>query len=149
MKPALQWLVAMIVALAAIAALGGLLPGSGEPSSFVNFRGEAVTISGAGLYRWATVSSAAQMRANDAVTLALVVPALLVALVLARRGSLRGRLVLAGGLGFMLYTYATMCFGAAYNEFFLIYVALFSMSLFAFVLAMMDIDLASLPSRFS
>ncbi len=149
MNPALRWILPLIIILGAVAAIGGLVPGSGEPMTLVNFRGEAVTISGAGLYRWDTVGSAAQMRANDAVTLALVVPALLVAWVLARRGSLRGRLVLAGGLGFMLYTYATMCFGAAYNEFFLIYVALFSLSLFAFVLAMMDIDPASLPSRFS
>jgi hypothetical protein len=42
-----------------------------------------------------------------------------------------------------------MTFGAHYNALFLIYVALFSLSLFAFVLTMMSFDLPSLPARFS
>lgn len=154
MNPALKWLVPCIAALGVVAAVGGLLPGSGESRAFVNFRGEAVELSGAGLYRFDTVSSAAQMKANDAVTLVLVVPALLASLALAARAARRGRsglrakLVLAGALGFMLYTYITMCVGAAFNELFLVYVALFGLSLFAFVVAAMDIDIAALPDRF-
>jgi hypothetical protein len=65
------------------------------------------------------------------------------------RGSLRGRLLLTGTLGFILYTYTTMCFGAAYNKLFLVYVALFSLSLFAFILCMMSFDLLTLPTHFS
>jgi hypothetical protein len=42
-----------------------------------------------------------------------------------------------------------MCFDAHYNVLFLIYVALFSLSLFAFVLMMMSFDLPGLPSHFS
>jgi hypothetical protein len=42
-----------------------------------------------------------------------------------------------------------MSFGAAYNELFLIYVALFSLSLFAFILSMMSFDLEALPRHFS
>ncbi len=42
-----------------------------------------------------------------------------------------------------------MCFGAAYNQFFLVYVALFSLSLFAFILSMMSFDLQTLPQHFS
>ncbi len=68
---------------------------------------------------------------------------------LTQKGSLRGRLLLTGTLGFILYTYITMSFGAAYNPFFLIYVALFSLSLFAFVLSMMSFDVDALPARFS
>jgi len=70
---------------------------------------------------------------------------------LAWRGSLRGRLLLAGKLGFILYlyTYITMVFGAQYNVLFLVYVALFSLSLFAFVLVMMSFDLESLPAHFA
>jgi len=52
-------------------------------------------------------------------------------------------------LGFFLYTYTTMSFGAAYNPFFLVYVALFSLSLFAFILCMMAFDLETLPQHFS
>ncbi|HRJ40302.1 MAG TPA: hypothetical protein PL105_00405 [Caldilineaceae bacterium] len=146
---ALKWLVPPIALLALIAALAGLWPGEGSPYSLTNFRGEAVTINARGLYYWDTVSAAAQMQANDLVTLLLGVPLLLIALRLTGRGSLRGRLVLAGTLGFVLYTYITMCFGAAYNRLFLVYVALFGLSLYAFVLNLLAVDLARLPAHFS
>ncbi len=149
MNPALRWLVPCIVVLGLAATVAGLMPAEGSPVSMTNFRGEPIELSGSGLYRWDTVSSAAQMRANDAVTLVLVLPALVAGLVLSAHGSLRGRLVLAGALGFMLYTYATMCFGAAYNALFLVYVALFGLSVYSFVIALMDIDVRSLPGRFS
>lgn len=149
MHPALKWLVSPIVVLALIAALVGLWPGKGTPYPITNFRGEQVTINARGLYYWDTVSSAAQMQANDLVTLVLGLPLLAVAFTLARRGSLCGRLLLTGTLGFILYTYITMCFGAAYNRLFLVYVALFSLSLFAFILSLMSFDLRTLPARFS
>lgn len=146
---ALKWLIPSIFVLALVAALAGLWPAEGTPYPLTNFRGEQVTINARGLYTWDTVSSAAQMQANDLVTLVLGLPLLAVSTWLAQRGSLRGRLVLAGTLGFILYTYITMCFGAAYNPLFLVYVALFSLSLFAFVLVMMSFDLPTLPAHFS
>ncbi len=148
-NPALKWLVPAIIVLAFVAALAGLLPGEGQPYSLTNFRGEEVTINARGLYYWDTVSSAAQMQANDLATLALGLPLLAISLWLALRGSLRGRLLLTGTLGFILYTYITMCFGAAYNKLFLVYVALLSLSLFAFILSMMSFDLRTLVNQFS
>jgi hypothetical protein len=135
--------------LALGAALAGLWPGEGQPYTLTNFRGEQVTINSRGLYYWDTVSSTAQMQANDLVTLLLGLPLLAVSFWLTLRGSLRGRLLLTGTLGFILYTYVTMCFGAAYNNLFLVYVALFSLSLFAFVLSMMSFDIKALPAHFS
>lgn len=146
---ALKWLIPAILVLALVAALAGLWPAEGTPYPLTNFRGEQVTINARGLYYWDTVSSAAQMQANDLVTLVLGLPLLAISFWLARSGSLRGRLVLAGTLGFILYTYITMCFGAAYNALFLVYVALFSLSLFAFVLVMMSFDLPTLPAHFA
>jgi hypothetical protein len=148
-KSMLKWLIPPIFLLALIAALAGLWPGEGTPYSLTNFRGEQVTINARGLYYWDTVSSAAQMQANDLVTLLLGLPLLAVSFWLSQRGSLRGRLMLTGTLGFILYTYITMCFGAAYNRLFLVYVALFSLSLFAFIISMMTFDLKSLPAQFS
>jgi hypothetical protein len=55
---------------------------------------------------------------------------------------------LAGSLGFVLYTYLTMCVGAAFNPLFLIYVALFSLSLWAFVMSLMGVKIDELPTRF-
>ncbi|MCX7976285.1 MAG: hypothetical protein N2646_04345 [Bellilinea sp.] len=146
---ALRILVPAIMLCALLAAVGGLYPADGKPFSLVNFRGEEVTINARGLYYWDTVSSAAQMQANDVITLFLALPLLGVSFWLTQKGSLRGRLLLTGTLGFILYTYITMCFGAAYNPFFLIYVALFSLSLFAFVLSMMSFEVNALPARFS
>lgn len=145
----LKWLVASIIVFAFIAALAGLLPGEGQPYALTNFRGEQVTITARGLYYWDTVSSTAQMQANDLVTLVLGLPLLVISFWMTQRGSLRGRLILTGTLGFILYTYITMCFGAAYNSLFLVYVALFSLSLFAFMLVMMSFDLETLPAHFS
>jgi hypothetical protein len=89
------------------------------------------------------------LQANDLVTLVLGLPLLAISFWLARRGSPRGRLLLAGTLGFVLYTYITMCFGAAYNALFLVYVALFCLSLAAFILCMMSFDLKTLPTHYS
>ena len=143
-------LTVLIGALAMLAAGAGLFwQSQGQPYSFTNFRGEVVTISGHGLYRYDTVNSATQARANDLVTLVLGLPLLAISTWLALRGSLRGRLLLTGTIGFFLYTYMSMAFTAAYNPFFLVYVALFSLSLFAFLLCMLSFDLKSLPERFS
>lgn len=145
---ALKWLIASIFILTLVATLGGIWPAEGTPYSLTNFRGEEVILNARGLYYWDTVSSVAQMQANDLVTLVLGLPLLAISFWLARRGSLRGRLLLAGTLGFILYTYITMAFGAQYNAFFLVYVALFSLSLFAFIMVMMSFDLQNLTEHF-
>jgi hypothetical protein len=145
----LKWLIPLIFILTLIAALAGLWPAEGKSYPLTNFRGEQVTINARGLYYWDTVSSVAQMQANDLITLVVGLPLLAVSFWLAWRGSLRGRLLLSGTLAFILYTYITMCFGAAYNPLFLVYVALFSLSLFALILSMMSFDLKSLPDHFS
>ena len=112
----------------------------GAPSEFTTLRGETFILFGRGLYRYDTVSYAAQAIGQDAATLLVGIPLLFLGLLLARKGSLRGELLLAGGLGYMLYTYTSYSFLSAYNEFFLVYVALFSLSLFAFILALSGMD---------
>lgn len=148
MSKALKIIVPIIIVLTIVAALGGLWPAEGSPYETVNFRGERITVNARGLYYWDTLSSAAQMQANDLVALVIGVPLLLVGYFASLRGSLRGRLLLAGSLGFVLYTYLTMCVGAAFNALFLVYVALFSLSLWAFVMSLMEVKIDELPSRF-
>jgi len=58
-------------------------------------------------------------------------------------------LLLVSTLSWFLYNGASMAVGAAYNSLFLAYIALFSASLFAFILAFSSIDLAALPARIS
>jgi len=90
-----------------------------------------------------------QAHGQDWVTLVIGVPLLVVSLVFSVRGSLRARLVWLGALVYFLYTYASYTFGAAYNDLFLLYVALFSFSFFAFVLGMMSLDVRDIRFRFS
>lgn len=149
-RSALNWLIPLICVLALIAAGAGLFwPAEGQPYPLTSFRGEQVMINGRGLYHYDTVSSAAQMQANDLVTLVLGLPLLIGALGLAARGSLRGQLLLTGTLGFFLYTYTSMTFGTAYNPLFLVYVALWSLSLCACIVSIQAIDVAALPQHFS
>jgi hypothetical protein len=146
----LKWLIPLIFVLALFSAGMGLFYQTpGQPYPYTNHRGETVMINGHGLYFTDTVSSAAQMQGNDLVTLIVSLPLLVVSTVLAFRGSLRGRLVLTGTLGFFLYTYMSMSMLTAFNALFLVYVALFSLSLYAFILTMLSFDLVDLPNHFS
>jgi hypothetical protein len=149
-QSALKWLVSLIAGLALCAAGMGLFYQTpGAPYPYTNHRGETVLINGHGLYFYDTVSTVAQMQANDLITLLVGLPLLVVAAWLALRGSLRGRLLLTGTLGFFLYTYMSMSMLTAYNALFLVYVALFTLSLYAFILSMLSFDLAELPQHFS
>lgn len=110
--------------------------------------GETVSIYGKGLYKHDSVSMAAQAIAQDYVTLFLGVPLLLFSLYLSRKGLLKGHLLLTGTLGYFLYTYASYSFLSMYNSMFLVYVFLMSASFFAFTMAMMSFEIATLPSFF-
>jgi hypothetical protein len=147
---AVIWLSSLIAVLALFAAGIGLFWQTGGSSfSFMTLHGQTVQIYGQGIYHYDTVASASQEKGQDVVTLFLGIPLLLISLLLYRRGSLRGQLLLTGTLGYVLYTYGSMAFLTAYNPLFLVYVALFSASLFAFVLALTSIDMQALPSHFS
>lgn len=146
----LKWLIPPIGILALFAILMGLFYQTpGEPYAITSFRGEEVTINGHGLYYYDTVSSAAQMQGNDLIALILGLPLLVISTIMAFQGSLRGRLLLTGTMGFFLYTYLSMSMLTAYNMLFLVYVALFTMSLYAFILCMLSFDLEDLPRHFT
>ncbi|HEX7555196.1 MAG TPA: hypothetical protein VF338_01130 [Leptolinea sp.] len=149
-QKALTGLIIPIFVLALFAAGMGLFyQFPGNTMSYTTLRGEQVTINMQGLYWFDSVSSAAQMQGNDLITLVVGLPLLLISTILAFRGSLRGRLLLTGTLGFFLYTYMSMSMLAAYNNLFMVYVALFGLSLYAFILCMLSFDLADLPGHFS
>lgn len=129
----------LIIPLAILAAGAGLFwQGSGAPFPFITLRGQTVMVRGHGLYQYDTVNSSSQEIGQDVVTLAIGVPLLIAALLLTRKGSLRGRLLLTGVFGYFLYTYAAMSFLTAFNPLYLVYVALFSLSLFGFILGLKE-----------
>jgi hypothetical protein len=74
------------------------------------------------------------------VILVIGVPVLAIGLWAARRGSLRGRIVWLGALAFMAYVWASSAGTTSFNQFFLGYVALFSLSIFTLVSAVASTD---------
>lgn len=84
---------------------------------------------------------------NDLVTLLLAVPVTLTSMAMARKGSLRGYLVWSGMVFYAFYNYSFYLFGAYFNAFFLIYVAIFTLSLFALVVGIAPLNPARVSSR--
>jgi hypothetical protein len=83
-----------------------------------------------GLYRdgpWARGA----LRGGDMTTLVVAVPLLVASLLLARRGSRAAQAVWLGALGYSLYNYAYYVFGSAFNDIFVLHIALFSLSIAA------------------
>jgi len=141
-------LAVVVAALSTVAAFVGLLATGGvAPRTVTSVHGELVELYGTGVYRADTVFKGAGNRGSDLVTLVLAVPLLLAATAAYRRGSLRGALLLSGALSWPAYLYATMAVGAAYNELFLVYVAIFSASLFALAITLVSIDRRVLEAR--
>lgn len=146
----LKWLILGILILSLIAAgLGVFWQGEGQNSDFLTLHGEKVTIQGHGLYQYDTVNIAAQAIGQDVVTLLVGIPLLAISMILFNKGSLQGKLLLPGTLAYFLYTYASYTFSLAYNILFLVYVSLFSLSLFALIFALMEVDISTLPKHFS
>jgi hypothetical protein len=85
-----------------------------------------------------------QLYGQDLLTLVVAVPALVVALYYAHQGSLRGYVVWLGVTGYLLYTYASYALLTAFNELYLVYVALFALTLFTLIGGIARIDPADL-----
>jgi hypothetical protein len=112
----------------------------------------AIIASAAGLfanvYRDNAMVTAAY-RGNDLITLSVVAPLLLVALMYSRRGSARWLLIWVGSVAYMLYNYIFYVYGAAFNPIFLLYVLLVGVSLWALILSMPRLDAAAISRQFS
>lgn len=85
-----------------------------------------------------------QALGQDVVTLFVVIPLLALATTATLLGSVRGRLLWLGALGYMVYTYGTYALWARWNPLFLVYVAIFGLSLYAVALGMVRTDAAGL-----
>jgi hypothetical protein len=105
-----EWLAALAGVIAAASSLVGFIPG---------------------LYRdrRALVS---QSHGQDVGTLVIALPILALALWASSRGSMRGRLVALGALGYLLYTYAVFAFDAVLNPATPLYIAVVGLAVWSF-----------------
>ena len=121
-------------------------------SIFIAILAGIATLSGLfwkGLYKHDTISMAAQAMGQDLITLIIGIPVLLGSLYLIRRNSLRGNLIWMGTIFYFLYTYVSMSFLASYNQLFLAYVALFSISLYTFVYGLLSLNVKTIKESIS
>lgn len=116
--PALPWLTFIVALLAVVASLGGLLIQD--------------------LYNDNELIRKAWF-ANDLVTLPIAV-VLAISFFMQKRGDQRPLLVWMGLMLYMCYNYAFYLFGAKFNAFFLMYVALFSLSLYSIIIGLLNIN---------
>lgn len=129
-KPGLRaayWLSGVIAVLMMVASAAGLLVD--------------------GLYRdgiWAREA----LRGGDLTTIAVAAPVLIASMLLARRGSRAAQAVWLGALAYSLYNYAYYVFGAAFNDIFVLHIALFSLSIATLALAIANIDVNAIAARF-
>lgn len=108
--------------------------------------GSGVFISG--LYRDAP-NLVAQAVGQDAITLVIALPTLVIGAFLASRGSQRARLVWLGGLVYTVYTYVGYAFAVRFNSLFLIYVALLGCSTYALIGGLTTTDWAGIKAGFT
>jgi hypothetical protein len=127
MRAAVAWrLTTLMIPLAALASAAGLfLPGLYRETDWV----------------------VPQNRGQDLITL-LLVPILGASLLAARRGSVRATMIWLGLLGYLFYTYTGASFAYTFNRLFPVYVALFSLSIFALVAGAVSLNLAAVERSF-
>lgn len=87
------------------------------------------------------------LQGQDLVTL-ISMPALILTMLAARRGSARAKLIWIGLLGYVLYTYLGAAVGYYLNNFTLLYIAVFSLSLAALILVVGSINIHELGTSF-
>lgn len=143
-------LVVCIAVLSAIASATGIFYTSGPGNYQIqSIRNETINIYGKGLYHHMSADVAIQGIAQDYVTLFIAIPLLLISLLMFRKGTLKGRFLLAGVLNYFFLTYLFYMNMAMYNAFFIIYVLLVSTTFFAFTLTLIGFKVETLPEHFS
>jgi hypothetical protein len=85
---------------------------------------------------------------NDWITLVVAVPLLVVALLMARGGSVRGLLLWFGVIWYGTYNYAYYLFGAALNPFFLLYIIAFVLSAITLIFALSHLEVTAIAASF-
>lgn len=122
-------------------AIGLLYTTGGKPFDFVNQYGDTVKMYGDGLYARDSYFMAPIFRGTDFTIICFAIPILIVALMLdVKEKKLKNRLLLMSVISLFTYYSASIAFGVTYNILHLVYIALFSASLFGLIIAIASID---------
>ena len=125
---------AAVAALAAVAAaLGAFARGDGTYVTVESVRGEAYEMATTGVYANNALQVVAEGVGWDVFTLVIAVPAMLVAALLAWRGSFRGTVLAAGILGYFVYMYLEYAVTWAFGPLFPLFVGILALSVMGLV----------------
>jgi len=144
---ALLLVIALVAGVAA--GIGVFARGSGATAQATSIRGEEFEYATDGVYAYNPERVVAEGVGWDAVTLFFAVPLLLATLPSVSRGSLRGRLVATGVLGYLCYQYLMYAIFWALGPLFPVFIALYPAAFAGIVWIVTTIDVAELPERVS
>lgn len=134
-------------AVAVVAAIGAFGRGDLLTETVTSVRGETYEVVTGGIYAHNAERIVAEGVGWDLVTLFLVVPALLLLVRAVARGSLRGRLLVTGLLGYLAYQYLMYAVAWAAGPLLLPFVAIYAVSLVGIAWFASTIRLADLPTH--
>jgi hypothetical protein len=138
---------AVAVAAGIASAIGVFARGDGTFETVTSVRGETYAMATSGVYAFNAQRVVAEGVGWDVFTLAIAVPATLLAAVLVAHGSLRGRLAVAGLFGYFLYQYLEYAVTWAFGPLFLLFVAIYAASLLGIGLVVLDVAREGVPTR--
>lgn len=129
-------------------AIGLLYTTGGEAFNFVNQYGDTVKIYGDGLYAGDSYFKATLSRGTDFTIICIAIPLLIIALIQdMKKKTLKNRLFLMSVISVFTYYSACIAFGLTYNMLHLVYIALFSASLFGLIIAIGSLDPKQIEER--
>ena len=142
----IDYLMICIILLLTIITVNGLFSFKTDKSfMFLNQYGDNVKIFGSGIYAHDSYFKAPILIGSDFTMLFMVVPMMVVALVGdIKRRTQKTKLFLIATVATVLYYATSIVFGVTYNSLLLLYIALFSSSLFGLIALIISIDLAKL-----
>lgn len=150
-KTTITILVFLIAVLSFIAAFTGVFYSlGGEIVEVTTIRGQTLEIMKSGIYKYNSYSLVTEGgTAWDAVTLFFGIPILIISLIWFRKDSIRGSILLSGTLSYFFYQYLSYSLGWAFNQYFIVYVVIYSASLIALLLTATAIDVKKLSTLIS
>jgi hypothetical protein len=145
---ALHIITLLIILFGSISSLVGLLYSTGAKSyDFVNQYQRTIKMYGNGLYANDSYFMAPIFRGTDFIIICVAIPLLIFALILDRkRQNVKARLLLVASISVFLYYSTSIAFAVTYNFLHLVYIALFSASLFGLIFSINSIDLKLLKN---
>ena len=111
--------------------------------------GEEVELYQKGIYARDSVSMATQAIAQDTITLVIGIPMAIISLFLIMKDNKKGIFLLTGTIGYILYTYASYSFLAFFNGFYLVCIAIMTLSFYDFILCICELNRYNLKDEFT